>query len=308
MSRSWLWLVPPGILAAGVIWGSGCGSGPASAGAREGAVTSAQPATAPASKASDTVAPVAKPAETKPAATKPAATKPAKSGPKTKPPAADVAKAETKVKPPRKAPPPKVEAAKAAEPKPDEFEEMITMFKLQGPQLEQMRSKMKARTEALAAWDQTEKGKQKKQQDEELAQAKAGDDAAKLQAAQEKAKPLADEHWELRKKLRADVMSVLTLEQQRAWAGHMLWGPRKLFQSFRRAGLTEEQTQKAIAVCAEVAAEVVKEGTVAKDPYLMVLNEVKEKAFSAVKDKVLTDEQRAQAATPAQKAPAEKKE
>jgi hypothetical protein len=94
----------------------------------------------------------------------------------------------------------------------------------------------------------------------------------------------------MRCKVRADVMSALKLDQQKAWAGHEL--TRRLPRILGKLDLTDDQRKQVRAACDTLTADFVKDDTIAKDPYLSGLDALSDKAMAAVSEKVLTAAQK----------------
>jgi hypothetical protein len=213
---------------------------------------------------------------------------------------------------PVKASPPPKPAAKVEQPKPavgkpapakpavkpvappkevvSEFDQMATLVNLQGEQLVTFNQKRAAREQALAAWNSSASGKKLAESRLQQAAAKEAGNTNQVQQLQKQAILLTDEEWVMKKKLRAEVISVLTLPQQQKWAGFVLFG--KVEKTFRKAKLTEQQVAQAKAVCDKQASNFVKDGTIAADPYLTTLAEIQPATVKAITDSVLTAEQK----------------
>jgi Spy/CpxP family protein refolding chaperone len=179
---------------------------------------------------------------------------------------------------------------KPPEPKVSEFDQMITVCALKGEQLEKFETQRKARDKAWADYQASDKTKQLSELRAELSAAKKANETEKVAALQKKIEPLAAAEWEYRSKLRANVMGVLTLDQQKQWAGFVL--NDRVLRTFRRTGLTDEQLKQVRVLCDKAAAAAIKENTVSSDPYLLTLSEAQASVIEEIKAKVLTAEQR----------------
>jgi Spy/CpxP family protein refolding chaperone len=177
-----------------------------------------------------------------------------------------------------------------AEAKPDEFQQMITELNLQGEQLARFNARVEARQKAWAEYQAGDKAKQLAEMRAALREARRARDEAKIAELENKIEAPGKQEWELRSKLRAEVMAVLTLDQQKKWAGYVLNG--RVRPALRRAALTEEQARQVRALCDQAAAEFVKAGTVAADPYLTGLSEVRASVLEKITAEVLTAGQR----------------
>lgn len=172
-----------------------------------------------------------------------------------------------------------------------EFDQMATLANLQGEQLVAFNQKRAARELALTTWESSANGKKLADLRLQQAAAKTAGNTNQVQQLQTQATPLADERWTMKKRARAEVISVLTLPQQQKWAGFVLYG--KVEKTFRKTKLTEEQIKQAKTVCDKQAAGFVKDGTIAADPYLTTLKEIQSATVQEITDTVLTKEQKA---------------
>jgi hypothetical protein len=136
------------------------------------------------------------------------------------------------------------------------YDQLLRECKLTEAQQTDVKEKIKALDEALAAWDKenAEKmeaaktaAKEARSKDDE-AKKKAGSDMKALAAAREEAGAAA---------LKA-VMAVLTDEQKTAWGSYELY--QSVIARHRKAGLTEEQQAKIRAACAIAQKEMAEAG------------------------------------------------
>jgi Spy/CpxP family protein refolding chaperone len=179
---------------------------------------------------------------------------------------------------------------KPPEPRVSEFDQMITVCALKGEQLEKFEAQRQARDKAWADYQASDKAKQLSDLRTALSAAKKANETDKVAALEKKIEPLAAAEWEYRSKLRANVMGVLTLDQQKQWAGFVL--NARVLQAFRRTGLTDDQVKQVRVLCDKAAAAAIKEDTVSSDPYLQTLSEAQASVIEEIKAKVLTAEQR----------------
>jgi hypothetical protein len=180
-------------------------------------------------------------------------------------------------------------------PRTDEFDHMIRLTDMDGKQLAGFLAAVKDRLDRLAAWEGTDKGKRREElRTKAIPAAQEGTDEAKLKALVVESRQLDAEYGALRTAVRAMVMGVLSPDQQRVWVGHAVMGA--VGRSLRGVQLDDAQRAKALALCVETAKGLVKDDTVAKDPYLGNLLKGQEaliaKTADRVKTEVLTKEQR----------------
>jgi hypothetical protein len=190
-----------------------------------------------------------------------------------------------------KDPPPAISFTLSTVPPPtefykDEFQLMILQLDLEGEQLKAFQLKLAERMKTLADWDKSKKAKQVEDLQLKLQQAKDAKDEAKSKALGEQLAPLQQEYWKLRVALRAVVMSVLTIEQQRQWAAYVLLDQVR-HRNLRGFTLTEAQWKQAQPICKEVAAKFVKEDTITNDPYLTGLQNLREDVANSIKVNIL---------------------
>ena len=141
----------------------------------------------------------------------------------------------------------------AQEPEVSQFDTMVKELKLSDPQQAQLKEKMKACEDALAAWNQAnadkvkaaeEAGKKAKESKDAADRKQAGAMNKELQAA--RAAATAD--------AAAAVMAILTPEQKAAWEGLQLY--KTVITRYRAVDLTEDQQAKIKAACIAAAAEL----------------------------------------------------
>lgn len=154
--------------------------------------------------------------------------------------------------------------------RPDEFDAMVRVTDMDGKQLAGFLAATEDRLARLREWDLGEKGKRRDElRKVAIPAAQEGSDEAKLKALVAECAQLDAEYGALRVAVRAMVMGVMTLEQQRVWAAQRVMG--KVARAMQGTTLTPDQQKKAMRICTEAASELVKDGTVAKDPYFSEL-------------------------------------
>jgi hypothetical protein len=181
----------------------------------------------------------------------------------------------------------------------DEFDAMIQVTDMDGKQLAGFVAATQDRLARLATWEGSEKGKRRVELKTKLVpEAQEGTDDAKLKKLAIELNQLDAEYGALRVAVRAMVMGVMTLEQQRAWAGNALMG--LALRSLRGTQLDADQQKKALALSIAAASSVVHQDTVSIDPYLNCMGRNQGGLITQTADKmreeVLTKEQRAKLA------------
>jgi hypothetical protein len=179
----------------------------------------------------------------------------------------------------------------------DEYQYMAQMNNLQGEQLEKFEQACARREVVLAFWAEGP-GKQVEELRKQMKDAKAAKDQATVDEIQEKHDLLNKMDSDIRSQLRAEVMSQLTLEQQRRWGGFVL--SRELTRKMPRVELTERQKEFVRRITDDAADKLVKADTVEKDPFLQGFksDEILNPLMKHVRDKILTIDQRARVGDP----------
>ena len=144
--------------------------------------------------------------------------------------------------------------AQAAKDSPQaECELMIKECKLTEQQQTDLKAKVKAKEEALAAWN-TANAEKLKAADDAAKAARAGTDADAKRKASENLKALHADREQATAKIDADILAILTPEQKAAWEAF------KLYQTeaarYKKANLTEEQLAKIKAACAAASKQL----------------------------------------------------
>lgn len=183
--------------------------------------------------------------------------------------------------------------------RPDEFDAMVRVTDMDGKQLAGFLAAVNDRLARLATWENSDKGKRRAElKDKEIPAAQEGTDEAKLKKLAVEYGQLDAEYAALRTAVRAMVMGVMTLPQQRVWAAQRVMG--SVARGMRGVELDADQQKKALAICLEAASGLVKEDTVAKDPYLGELLKDQDALIGKTSDRVradvLTKEQQAKLA------------
>jgi len=176
----------------------------------------------------------------------------------------------------------------------DDYQQMIVVCHLAGFQRLDFDRALERHAAALAEFEQGRTAQARQAAADALAEAKAAGNEKKVRSAEAKFADADEKYWKARGKLRAEVMKVLSLQQQRDWAGYLLY--HKTIGRFDKVALGEGQKTDARQLANEAAAEVVEEKTVRSDPYLKVLDgtELQDKLAETVTRKVLNIPQRRQ--------------
>lgn len=197
-----------------------------------------------------------------------------------------------KIKPVKRA---DVLAAIEKKDRPDDFDGMIQATDMDGKQLAGFLAAVEDRLAKLAEWEKGDKAKRITElRTKAIPAAQEGTDEAKLKALAIELNQLDAEYGAFRVAIRAMVMGVMNLEQQRAWAGRSLLG--QAMRGMRGVKFDADQQKKALAISVAAAAKIVKADTVAGDPYLNLIGRNQgaiAQVADKIKDDVLTKEQKA---------------
>lgn len=199
-------------------------------------------------------------------------------------PKADAPKADAKADAPNADP--KAEAKAAIE---AEMAIMVRECKLTEEQQKKFMEAVTAAQATMADWEKANADKLAAFKKAQAAAVEAKDEAA-FKKAIDDARPMLEENRALGMKQEATIMGVLTPEQQNTWRGFMLC--QQISGQLRRIGLTDEQVTKLRPLCdgaAKELAAVKGEGEEAMKAQAAVF----EKLRGAIKDTVLTAEQKA---------------
>lgn len=142
---------------------------------------------------------------------------------------------------------------KGREPAENLFDALLRECKLTEQQQADVKGKMKAREEALAAWDKANADKLTAAEDAGKAARTGADADAKKKAAAD-LKALADDREKATAEADTAILGLLTPAQQATWAGYKLY--QTVSARLRKANVTDEQTAKIKAACAEAAKEL----------------------------------------------------
>jgi len=142
---------------------------------------------------------------------------------------------------------------RGGEPEESLLDQLVRECKLTAKQQADVKAKIKARDDALAAWD---KANAEKVQAAETAakDARAQNDAEARKKASGELRALRTAREESAAEATAAVLAVLTPEQKAAWNGYQLY--QSIAARYRKADLTEEQLAKIKAACAVAAKEL----------------------------------------------------
>jgi len=170
----------------------------------------------------------------------------------------------------------------------DLLEALVRECKLTDKQRAAVKDKIKARHEALAAWDKANAEKVTAAAAASKEARTSGDDDKKKQAATA-SRELRNARKEAGAEATEAVLKTLTKEQQAAWAGYQLF--KTTSGRYRRAELTPEQLARVKIACSFAARDIA-----AIDPNenkaRKLKGEVTRKLQWAINVLVLTDEQR----------------
>ncbi|HEV8605780.1 MAG TPA: hypothetical protein VGQ99_10460 [Tepidisphaeraceae bacterium] len=179
----------------------------------------------------------------------------------------------------------------------DEYQQIAKFTNLQGDQLAKFQQACAEREIVLAYWT---KGPGKKVE-AAVAAMKAAKDA-KDEKAIATLRPTHDMlvlmENDLRTNLRANIMTELTLEQQRRWAGYLI--NVHLLNRLTRIELSDRQKEFIRRLADDAADRNLKADTVEKDPFFNTLKspELINGLLKQTRDKILTIEQRARIPDP----------
>ena len=169
----------------------------------------------------------------------------------------------------------------------NEFAQMRRELALSADQEVAFSAKVAARDAALRAWREGPEGKRLEAARRERT---AATDDAQRRALDAELTALNQAQWKVRTTYRAEVMQVLTADQQQAWAGARLG--ERLLSTYGRLGLDEAQQARVRAIAsAAVASE---RADLVADPWLTTaLEPARIAAEQRIEGEVLTDGQRA---------------
>lgn len=168
------------------------------------------------------------------------------------------------------------------------LEALTRECKLTDKQEAGIKAKIKARDDALAAWDKAN-GDKVEAASAAAKEARSGGDADKRKQTSAAVRALKTAREESAAEATAAVLTVLTDEQKLAWSGYQIY--KSLAGRYRRAELTEQQQAKVKIACAFAARDIA-----AIDPNeskaKRMKTEVTKKLQWAINVLVLTAEQR----------------
>jgi hypothetical protein len=153
----------------------------------------------------------------------------------------------------------------------DPFEQMIAVCRIRGFQrldFERALGRYEAHREEIESGPPGEARAEARQA---LDRAKAAGDPAAVRAAEGQLETARRRYRKALASQRAEVMEILSLEQQRDWAGYLLY--HRALKRFDAVMLGEGQKGAIRRFANELAEEKVEKGTVRKDPFLEVLED-----------------------------------
>ncbi|HUT35881.1 MAG TPA: Spy/CpxP family protein refolding chaperone [Planctomycetota bacterium] len=174
------------------------------------------------------------------------------------------------------------------EPAVSEYDLMVRELKLTEQQQADLKVKIKAREDAVAAWNTANAEKLKAAEDAAKAARTGADPAAKKQAA-ENLKALHAQCDEATAEASAAVLAVLTPEQKKAWEAFKLY--ETVAGRYKKLTLTEEQQAKIKAACAAAWKEL-EENQGDDKSAKKARTEINNKLRWAIEVVILTPEQR----------------
>ncbi len=173
------------------------------------------------------------------------------------------------------------------------FDQLVRECKLTEDQQAAVKEKIKARDEALAAWDRENAEKMQAAKDAAKEAASKGDDEAKKKAGADM-KALRTARDEAGAETTKAILAVLTDEQKAVWKSYELYLATS--SRYRKAGLTEDQQAKIRAVCAIVQKEIDEAGDDSK-----AVRELANRLRWGIEVFILTPEQRQAVQAPKKK-------
>ncbi len=144
---------------------------------------------------------------------------------------------------------------------------------------------LKARNAGYDAWAKSPRGMRYSAARNEEAAARRANDADKLAKLTPEVAELRKEQEKVRTDLRREFNKVLTLEQQKQWAGRNLY--IRALAALKNPTLTDAQKKQAREIANGIAAGKVKQGTAEKDPYLLLDEAAVNQTTEEIKAKVL---------------------
>ena len=182
------------------------------------------------------------------------------------------------------------------EPEQSQFDLMVGECKLTGDQQTALKAKVKAKDDAVAAWDKANAEKIKAAEDAVQA-ARSGGDADAKRKAGAAMRALNTERAAATADADAAMLTVLTAEQKAKWQAFQLY--QTVMKRFRKVELTDEQTAKVKAACGAACKELgAVEGDADDKAARKVKSAIDGKLRWAIENVILTAEQRASVATP----------
>lgn len=186
--------------------------------------------------------------------------------------------------------PAKEKAAKS--PLKGEYAIMVAELKLTDQQAADLAAKIKAKDEAVAAWEK-ENGDKLKAAQEAAKKAREGADKDAAKKASADLKDLSGARAKIQADAMAAIYAILTPEQKQQWDGFVLY--RSATAKFRKANLTEDQQKKMRELAGAAAKELAGakaddkkakteiQGKLAKDIEALLTAEQKESLKAAAK-------------------------
>ena len=177
------------------------------------------------------------------------------------------------------------------EPEQSQYDLMVSECKLTGEQQTALKAKVKAKDDALAAWN-TANAEKVEAAEAAAKAARSGTDASAKKQAGAAVRALATERAAATAAADAAMLTVLTAEQKAKWQAFQLY--QTVMKRFRKVELTDEQTAKVKAACGAACKELgAVEGDADDKAARKVKSAIDGKLRWAIENVILTPEQRA---------------
>ena len=135
----------------------------------------------------------------------------------------------------------------------NEYDLLVTECKLTDSQQAKLKAKIKAKEEAVAAWN-TANAQKIKAAEDAVAAARSGGEADARKTAGTAMRALNTERAAATADADAAILTVLTAEQKAAWEAFKLY--QNIMRRYKKAALTDEQSAKVKAACAVASKEL----------------------------------------------------
>ena len=181
---------------------------------------------------------------------------------------------------------------------PGEYGIMVSVLKIQEPQLAKFNAAVQAYGETMKAWQAGPDGAKLAELQKAAQEAKKAKDKDKAKELSQQMKPLMAQRAKVQAEERAVIMAVLTPEQKAQWAGFTVY--RTAMRRYKRLKLSEEQTKQVRDLC-DAAAKTMPPSSDRK-----AYGQARKKLDAEIAEKVLTPEQREELKKKPERKPREK--